>query len=186
MLRAVFVQMVGSSVVDVPRCDTSLYELYVWWHSWWRRSRRQRVSSCWTWGQRECRWRLAGRGNWWRGLLLKKITTLLVAVNEDLDVQTHNERSSSSRDRRCECTSIVASELLQVSSQENFNAGALRQNVGKITIIHWKDPKVKKNSHRHHRCFLCSVAGPVKISTSGVAAGRQVVTAPGAFAFKPR
>ena len=39
----------------------------------------------------------------------KKMTTLLVGVNEDLDVQTNNERSSSSRDRPYECTSIVAS-----------------------------------------------------------------------------
>ena len=38
----------------------------------------------------------------------------------------------------------------------------------------------------HHRCFLCSVDGPVKISTSGVPAGTQVVTALGAFAFKSR
>ena len=27
MLRAVFVQMAGNSVVDVPRCDTSWYKL---------------------------------------------------------------------------------------------------------------------------------------------------------------
>ena len=31
-----------------------------------------------------------------------------------------------------------------------------------------------------------SVDGLVKISTSGVGAGTQAVTAPGAFAFKPR
>ena len=29
MLRTVFVQMAGNSAVDVPRCDTSWYELYV-------------------------------------------------------------------------------------------------------------------------------------------------------------
>ena len=46
---------------------------------------------------------------------------------------------SSSRDRRYECTSIVASETLRVSCQENFKAGALRLNVGKVTIIHLKD-----------------------------------------------
>ena len=86
-------------------------------------------------------------GDWLGGKLVtgvpgeKKMTTLLVAVNEDLDVQTHNERSSLSRDRRYECTSIVASEILLVSCQENFKAGALRQNVGKITIIHLKDPR---------------------------------------------
>ena len=60
----------------------------------------------------------------------KKLTTLLAAVNEDLNVQTHSERSSSSRDRQYECTSIVASETLRVSCQENFKAEALRQNVG--------------------------------------------------------
>ena len=30
-------------------------------------------------------------------------------MNEDLDVPTHSERPSSSRDRRYECTNIVAS-----------------------------------------------------------------------------
>ena len=40
-----------------------------------------------------------------------------------------------------EYTSIVASETLRVSCQENFKAGALRQNVSKITIVHWKDPR---------------------------------------------
>ena len=59
----------------------------------------------------------------------KKMTTLLVAVNEDLDVQTHNERSSSSRDGRYECTSIVArvkykycdeSAVRRTSKQERF------------------------------------------------------------------
>ena len=71
----------------------------------------------------------------------KKMTTLLAAVNEDLDVQTPSERSSSSRDRWYECTRIVASETLRASCQENFKAGALRQNVGKIAIIHLKDPR---------------------------------------------
>ena len=70
----------------------------------------------------------------------KKLTTLL-AVNEDLGVSTHSERPSSSRDRRCEYTSIIASETLRVSCQENFKAGALRQNVGKITIIYLKDSR---------------------------------------------
>ena len=51
------------------------------------------------------------------------------------------ERPSSSRDRRYEYTSIVASETLRISCQENFKAGALRQSVGEITIIHLKDPR---------------------------------------------
>ena len=70
----------------------------------------------------------------------KKLTTLL-AVNEDLGVPTHSERPSSSRDRRYEYTSIIVNETLRVSCKENFKAGALRQNVGKITIIHLKDPR---------------------------------------------
>ena len=78
-------------------------------------------------------------GAWW-----KTMTTLLAAVNENPDVQAHNERSFSSRDRRYECRSIVASETLGVSCQENFKAGALRQTVGKITIKHLKDPESKK------------------------------------------
>ena len=41
------------------------------------------------------------------------------------------ERSPSSRDRRYECTRIVASETLRVSCQKNFKAGALRQRVVK-------------------------------------------------------
>ena len=64
---------------------------------------------------------------WW-----KKMTTLLdrrIAVNDDLDVPT-GERSSLSRDRRYECTRIVASETLRVSCVENFKVGALRQRVG--------------------------------------------------------
>ena len=72
MLPTGFVQMAGNSVVDVPRSDTSWYELYIWWLSWRWRSRRQRVSSCWKWGRREWQWRLAGRGNRWRGRLVKK------------------------------------------------------------------------------------------------------------------
>ena len=58
-----------------------------------------------------------------------------------LGVPTHSQRPSSSRDSRYEYTSIVASETLRVSCQENFKAGALRQNVGKVTIIHLKDPR---------------------------------------------
>ena len=49
--------------------------------------------------------------------------------------------------------------------------------------------KVKKQiltSSWHHCCFLCSVDGPVKLSTRGVGTGTPAVTAPGAFAFKPR
>ena len=120
MLRAVFIQMAGNSVVDVPRCHPSWHELYVWWLSSRWRSRRQHVSSCWKWGRREWRWRLdwlgeetGDGGSWW-----KRMTTLLAAVNENLSVQTHNERWSSSRDRRYECTSIIASETLRVSCQE--------------------------------------------------------------------
>ena len=37
-------------------------------------------------------------------------TARRIAMNEDLDVSTHSERPSSSRDRQYECTSIVASE----------------------------------------------------------------------------
>ena len=70
-------------------------------------------------------------GAWWEKI---DHTACRIAVNEDLDVPTHGERPSSSRDRRYEYTSIVASETLRVSFQENFKAGALRQNVGKITI----------------------------------------------------
>ena len=65
-------------------------------------------------------WRLAGRGNWWRGRLVGKIdhTARRIAVNEDLDVPTRSERPSSSRDRRYEYTTIVASETLRISCQE--------------------------------------------------------------------
>ena len=68
------------------------------------------------------------------------------AVNEDLDVSTHSERSPGHSLRRAIVgtnfgTSIVASETLRVSCQEKSQAGALCQNVGKITIIHLKDPR---------------------------------------------
>ena len=66
-------------------------------------------------------------------------TARRIATSENLDAPTHSEHSSLSRYRRYECMSIVASETLRVSSEENFNAGALRQKVGKITI-HLKDP----------------------------------------------
>ena len=61
-----------------------------------------------------------------------------IAVNDDLDVPTPSERSSSLRNRQYEC------ESLRVSRQAIFKAGALWQRVGKTTIIHLKDPsKVK-------------------------------------------
>ena len=77
-------------------------------------------------------------GTWWEKI---DHTARRIAVNEDLNVPTHSERLSSSRDRRYEYTSIVASETLRVICQENFKGGALRQNVGKIAIIHLKDPR---------------------------------------------
>ena len=47
--------------------------------------------------------------------------------------------------------------------------------------------KLKKSSSSPSLLFVFSgYRWPVKISTSGVAAGTQAVTAPGAFAFKPR
>ena len=54
MLRVVFVQMAGNSVVAIwmfPEA-TSWYELYVWWLSLRRWSRRELVSSCWKRGRR--------------------------------------------------------------------------------------------------------------------------------------
>ena len=67
------------------------------------------------------------------------------AVNEDLDVSTHSERSPSHSLRRgIVGTNVRASlrvETLRVSCQEKSQAGALCQNVGKITIIHLKDPR---------------------------------------------
>ena len=120
-------------------------------------------------------------------------------MNEDLDVSTHRQWTlawpqPSSRDRRYECTSIVASETLRVSCQEKSQAGALCQNVGKITIIHLKDPR---------RLIKKIVTFPIVASSSSCASrgrracknfderrrsgpGTQAVTAPGAFAFKPR
>ena len=71
----------------------------------------------------------------------KDHTARRIALNKDLDVSIHSERSSSSNGRRCECTSTIASETLQVSRVENFKAGALRQNFCKITIIRLKDPR---------------------------------------------
>ena len=57
-------------------------------------------------------------GNWLRGRKLvtgalgekKNHTARRIAVNEDLDVPTHSERPSLSRDCRYDCTSIVTSE----------------------------------------------------------------------------
>ena len=188
MLHAVFVPMTGHSVVDVPRCDTSWYELYVWMLSRRRGSRRELVLSCWKRGRGEWWWRWAGRGDWWRGSLVRKRLTTLLTVNEDLGVTTHSERPSSSRDRRYEYTSIVASETLRVSCQENFKAWVLRENVGKITIIHLKDPRKKFSPSPSlliafsHGRWACK-----NFDERDVGAGTRAVhvTAPGAFAFKP-
>ena len=65
-------------------------------------------------------------------------------MNEDVDVSTHSERSPGHSLRRGIVGTnvrIVASETLRVSCQEKSQAGALCQNVGKITIIHLKDPR---------------------------------------------
>ena len=70
----------------------------------------------------------------------KKHTSCRIAVNDELDVPTHSERSSSSRDRRYECARFVASETLRV----NFKAGELRQRVGKLTIIRLKTVEGQK------------------------------------------
>ena len=69
------------------------------------------------------------------------------------------------------------------TSQENFKAGALRQKVGKITIIHLKDP------HVHHRCSLCSVDGRWACKNfeerDGAGTRAAHMTAADPFAFKP-
>ena len=78
---------------------TSWYELYVWWLSLRRRSRRE-LSWCRLVESEgyEWRWIFAGRGTWWRGRLGENDHTS--AVNEDLDVSTHSERSPGHSLRR--------------------------------------------------------------------------------------
>ena len=89
----------------------------------------------------EWRWIFAGRGNWWRGRLGGKWPHFCCErrprrFNSQWALA---QPSPSSRDRRYEFASIVASETLRVSCQEKSQAGALCKNVGKITIIHLKD-----------------------------------------------
>ena len=157
---------------------TSWSELYVWWLSLRRRSRRELFRLVESEGY-EWRWIFAGRGNWWRGRLGGKWPHFCCERRP----RRFNSQWTlawplpSSRDRRYECTSIVASETLRVSCQEKSQAGALCQNVGKITIIHLKtlEGKKKKKSSPSPSLLLVPVVvdGPVKISTSGVGAGRE-------------
>ena len=118
-------------------------------------------------------------------------TARRVATSENLDVPTHSEHSSLLRDRRYECTSIVASETLRVSCQENFNAGMLRQNVGKITIIHLKNPRRSKKK-REILTFTIAASCDTGWACKNFDERRRPNkehkqrTAPGAFALKPR
>ena len=90
--------MAGNSVVDVPRCDTSWYELYVAFETTAIEERAGFVF---------LKARATGMAveiGWQRKLVTgapggKKLTTLL-AVNEDLGVPTDSQRPSTSRDRR--------------------------------------------------------------------------------------
>ena len=113
MLLAVFVQMAGNSVVAVSRCDKSWYELYVWWLSWRRWLRRGwfRLVDSEGEGNDGGDWLGEETGDgfaWWKKMTA--CTARRIAVNDDLDVPT-SESSSSSSDRRYDCTRIVASQL---------------------------------------------------------------------------
>ena len=75
-----------------------------------------------------------------RGLVEKYYhTARRIDVNSDVDVATHCEHSSLSRDGRYKCTSIIASKTFRVTSPENFKAGSLHQILAKITMTHLKD-----------------------------------------------
>ena len=117
-------------------------------------------------------------------------TARRIAVNDDLDVSTI-ERSFSSRRgtvgsnvRESSRVKHCESAVRKTSKRECCVKELVNNNHTFERLLKVK----KKNPHIHHRCFLCSVNGPVKIFTSGVGAGAQAVTstAPGAFAFKPR
>ena len=62
-------------------------------------------------------------------------------VNEDLDVSTHSERSPGHSLRRGIVGTNVRASLRVHCESAVSQAGALCQNVGKITIIHLKDPR---------------------------------------------
>ena len=93
MLRAVFVQMAGNSVVAVPRCDKLVRAVRLTAIE----ERAQLVSSC-----RKRGLRMTVDICWERKLVTGapggKMTTS--AVNEDLDVSTHSERSPGHSLRR--------------------------------------------------------------------------------------
>ena len=158
MLRTVFVQMERNSVVDVPRCNTSWYDLYVWWLSWRRRSRRELVSSCWKWVLRGRRWRLAGRWNCWRGHLGEKKTTPLAEL---LGTKTSMfQLTVNARLRR----GIVGMNV-RASSRVKHSEPAVRRTSKqerrvRMLVKHqsntWETLE-GKNPYLHHCCFLCSV-----------------------------
>ena len=82
--------------------------------------------------------------------------------------------------------SIVVSETLRVSCQENFKAGALGQIFGKNNNrILENFRRSKKNLTLTIVASSCVQLTSLKISTSGIGAGTQAVTAPGAFTYKP-
>ena len=148
--------------------------------SCWKRGRRMTVDICW-----ERKTSLGGGG----GGGGNDHTS---AVNEDLDVSTHSERSPSHSLRRgIVGTNVRAS--LRVSCQEKSQAGALCQNVGKITIIHLNDPRSKKKKIVTFPIVAsCASRGRRACKNfeerrrSGPGTQKKTVTAPGAFAFKPR
>ena len=144
MLRAVFVQMAGSSVVAVPRCDklvravrlmafvtTAIEERAQLVSSCWKRGLRMTVDICW---ERKLVTGAPGGGGGGNDGTSAKTSMFQLTVNARLAIAFVG-------DRWYECTSIVASETLRVSCQEKPQAGALCKNVGKITLIHLKDPR---------------------------------------------
>ena len=129
MLRAVFVQMVGNSVVDVPRCDKLVRAVGLRLMAFVTTANEERAGFV----------LLKARATNDGGYLLEEETSdggawgggggddHTSAVNEDLNVSTHGERSPCHSLRRgiVGTTSIVASETLRVSCQEKSQAGAL-------------------------------------------------------------
>ena len=144
LLRAVFVQMAGNSVVAVPRCDklvravrlmafvtTAIEERAQLVSSCWKRGLRMTVDICW---ERKLVTGAPGGEN-----------DHTSAVNEDFDVSTHSERSPGHSLRRGIVGTNVRASLrvkhCESAVRRNPKQEPLCQNVGKITIIHLKDPR---------------------------------------------
>ena len=178
----------GKQRCGCSRCDTSWYKLYVWLLSWRRWSRREWFHLVESEGDGNDNGDWLGEETSDGVARWKNMTTLLAAL---LWTSTSMFQLVSARLRQGTVGTNVR-EWSRVKHSESAvrrtskRERCVKELVNNNQTLEWPSKVKIRNPHIHHRCFLCSVGGPVKISTSGVGAGTQAVTAPEAFAFKLR